>query len=243
MSKIGDYIAPGQMLTPAEIKARVKAKPKLSNTSKMPGKSWSTSARETCPGARNPDGSPVSACEFCYALTGAYNFPGTIAARKHNEQDWQEDGWVYMMVKAIGKAKFFRWFDSGDVYSPILAGKIWAVIVETPNCQHWLPTRAYKDPAILYHLERIARLRNAVVRYSSDSRTGERLDFGLNSTIIQSAEDFIPEKGYSLCRSGERGGKCGSCRACWSKAVETVAYVHHGNKVSPKNFEKDLISV
>ena len=244
MSSLGDYIAPGQMLTPAEIVARVKAKPKLSNTSKMPGKSWSLPAWETCPGARDEfDGEPVAACSRCYALTGAYNYPATIAAREHNLDDWQKDGWVYAMVKAIGKAKYFRWFDSGDCYSPILAGKIWAVIVETPNCQHWLPSRSHKDPAIFYHLERIGRLRNAVVRYSSDSRTGERLDFGLNSTIIQEEDDFIPEKGYSLCRSGERGGKCGSCRACWSPAVTTVAYIAHGNKVSPKKFEKDLISV
>ena len=232
----------GQMPTLADIKARVKAKPKLSNTSKMPGKSWSTSAWETCPGARDDNGSPVPACEFCYALTGAYNFPGTIAARKHNEADWQKDGWVYSMIKLIGKAKYFRWFDSGDVYSPILAGKIWAVILQTPNCQHWLPTRAYKDDAILFHLKRIERLPNVAVRYSSDSREGERLDFGLNSTIIQSKDDFIPEPGYTLCRAGERGGKCGTCRACWSK-VATVAYVHHGNKVSEKKFEKDLISV
>ena len=95
----------GEMPTPAILNARQQAKPKLSNTSKMPGKSWSTSAWETCPGARNEDGTPVSACEFCYALTGAYNFPGTIAARKHNEADWQKDGWVRAMVKLIGKAK------------------------------------------------------------------------------------------------------------------------------------------
>ena len=219
------------------------ASPKLSNTSKMPGKSWSTSAWETCPGARNDDGSPVSACECCYALTGAYNFPGTIAARKHNEADWQKSGWVKAMVKLIGKAKYFRWFDSGDIYSPILARKIWAVIVETPNCQHWLPTRAYKDAEILYHLKAMENLPNVAVRYSSDSREGERLDFGLNSTIIQEKNDFIPEKGVSLCRAGERSGKCGTCRACWSKNVGTIYYVHHGNKVSEKKFEKDLILV
>jgi hypothetical protein len=85
-------------------------------------------------------------------------------------------------------------------------------------------------------------LPNVAVRYSSDSREGERLDFGLNSTIIQSKDDFIPEPGYTLCRAGERGGKCGTCRACWSK-VETVAYIHHGNKVSEKKFKNDLITV
>jgi hypothetical protein len=219
------------------------AAPKLSNTSKMPGKSWSLPAWETCPGARDDNGSPVDACSMCYALTGAYNFPGTIAAREHNLADWKRHDWVDAMVKAIGKAKYFRWFDSGDVYHSHLATKIEKVIRATPNCQHWLPTRSYKNAAIHQALESIAKLNNAVVRYSSDSREGERLDFGLNSTIIQNKNDFIPEKSYALCLSGERGGKCGSCRACWSKAISTIAYIHHGNKVSPKKFEKSLISV
>ena len=236
----------GELATEADRIARQEAKPKLSKTSKMPGKSWSQSAWETCPGARNDDGSPVSACEFCYALTGAYQFPGTIAARKHNEADWQKNGWVRAMVKEIKGMKYFRWFDSGDINSVVLAGKIWAVIASTPDTMHWLPTRSHKDKAIAYRLEGIRNLSNVVVRYSSDSREGERLDSTLypnNSTIIQSKDDFIPEKGVALCRSGERGGKCGSCRACWSTAVTTVAYIHHGNKVNEKKFEKDLISV
>ena len=150
------------------------------------------------------------------------------------------------MVKVIKKMPYFRWVDSGDINSPVLARKIWAVIIETPNTQHWLPTRSYKDAAILKQLRAIENLPNVVVRYSSDSREGGRLDstqYKNNSTIIQSEDDFIPEKGYSLCRSGERGGKCGSCRACWSTAVSTVAYIAHGNKVNEKKFETDLILV
>ena len=217
--------------------------PKLSNTSKMPGKSWSLPAWETCPGARLDNGDPVDACERCYALTGAYNFPGTIAAREHNLADWKSEDWVQVMAKKIGKAKFFRWFDSGDVYSVALAEKIKDVIQATPDCKHWLPSRSYKDKNIFSVLKDIAALGNAAVRYSSDSRNGERLSFGINSVIIQAKEDFVAEKGYSLCRAGERGGKCGTCRACWSKAVKTIAYIAHGNKVSPKKFSKSLITV
>lgn len=217
--------------------------PKLSNTSKMPGKSWSLSAWETCPGARRDNGEPVDACERCYALTGAYNFPGTIAAREHNLADWKKADWVSAMVKAIGKSKYFRWFDSGDIYTPALAIKIYRVMRLTPNTNHWLPTRSHKIAAIYEWTQSMSRLDNVAVRYSSDSRIGERLDFGMNSTIIQSKDDFVAEKGYVLCRSGERGGKCETCRACWSKAVGTVAYVAHGNKVSPKNFAKSLITV
>ncbi len=249
----------------------MKSSPKLSNTSKMPSKSWSLPAWETCLGARitnvdtnQPDVAP--ACKGCYALTGAYMFPNTIKARQHNAEDWQKTDWVEAMVKKIGKAKYFRWFDSGDIYTVELAEKIRQVIKATPNCLHWLPTRAYKDTRILSVLKRMTTptvsmkssfgeaiikpspeyLPNAIVRYSSDSVTGARLSnkFGLNSVIIQSEDDFIAEKGYSLCRAYTRGGSCGDCRACWSDKVNTVAYIYHGrSKPNPKLFEKKLLVV
>ena len=247
------------------------AQPKLSNTSKMPSKSWSLPAWETCLGARITDydtNKPdvADACKGCYALTGAYMFPNTIKAREHNVLDWQKTDWVQAMVKLIGKAKYFRWFDSGDVYAVALAEKITLVIRATPNCLHWLPTRAYKDTPIRavfnrmttkYHYhkssyseaERVDSgdyLPNAIIRYSSDSVNGKRLSnkMGLNSVIIQSESDFIPEKGYALCRAYTRGGSCGDCRACWSDKVDTVAYIYHGrSKPNAKNFLKPLLEV
>ena len=247
------------------------ASPKLSNTSKMPSKSWSLPAWETCLGARitnydtnEPDVS--DACKGCYALTGAYMFPNTIKARMHNAEDWKKTDWVDAMVKAIGKAKYFRWFDSGDVYAVALAEKIRMVIKATPNCLHWLPTRAHKDNGIFSVYKRMTTkysymksgvgtpirvecgdyLPNAIIRYSSDSINGARLSnkMGLNSVIIQSENDFKPEKGYALCRAFTRGGECGDCRACWSDKVDTVAYVYHGKyKPNAKNFLKPLLEV
>ena len=240
------------------------ATPKLSKTSKMPAKSWSLPAWETCAGARGAKGKPVPACEGCYALTGAYQFPNTIKAREHNVKDWKKPDWVDAIVKAIGKDKYFRWFDSGDIYSMELAEKIIEVVKRTPNCKHWLPTRAHKAIQGLYgYFQRFTKptieandyhdgydnpnyLPNLIVRYSSDSVEGVRLSnkFGLNSVIIPSKEDFKPEAGYSLCRAYERSGKCGSCRACWSNKVDTVAYVYHGRyKPNKEKFKKALIEV
>jgi len=245
----------------------MKSSPKLSNTSKMPSKSWSLPAWETCLGARTtnvdtnqPD--VADACKGCYALTGAYMFPNTIKAREHNAEDWKNDDWVQAMVKAIGKAKYFRWFDSGDVYCVELAKKIREVITLTPNCLHWLPTRAYKDTNIRAQFNAMTKktmdfgdygirenskyLPNAIIRYSSDSVNGKRLSnkMGLNSVIIQSEDDFIPEKGYSLCRAYTRGGSCGDCRACWSDKVDTIAYIYHGKyKPNAKHFQKPLLEV
>lgn len=244
----------------------MKSTPKLSKTSKMPAKSWSLPAWETCPGARSRqlDGTvtPSPACEGCYALTGAYQFPATIASREHNLADWKNPDWVDAMVKGIGKGKLFRWFDSGDIYTMELAKKIIEVVQRTPNCKHWLPTRSHKSIQGLvdffnlytkpmyeandYHpvMENPNYLPNLVVRYSSDSVTGEKIKIAENtSTIVQNAEDFVSEKGSVLCRAYTRGGKCGSCRACWSPAVKTVFYPKHGKKVSPKQFAKSLITV
>ena len=214
------------------------ATPKISNASKMPCKSWSLPAWESCPSARKSDGKPVDACNYCYALTGAYRFPATIASRKHNMEDWKCDDWVSVMVKKIGKAKYFRWFDSGDVYDIKLAHKIYTVMGLTPNCQHWLPTRMYKDSKFADVFRRMNELENTVVRYSSDSINGAIVmsNSAPTSTIIQSADEFKPSKSESLCRAFTRKGKCASCRACWSKSVKVIKYALHGNKVKDKWF-------
>ena len=212
------------------------ATPKISNASKMPCKSWSLPAWESCPSAKNDKGKPVDACNYCYALTGAYRFPATIASRAHNMEDWKCDDWVSAMVKVIGKAKYFRWFDSGDCYNIILAYKIYTVMGLTPNCQHWLPTRQHKKPLFRSAFERMNKLDNVCVRYSSDSIDGEIVDGATTSTIIQSADEFKASKGMSLCRAYTRKGKCAGCRACWSKDINVVSYALHGNKVKDKWF-------
>ena len=212
------------------------ATPKLSNASKMPCKSWSLPAWDSCPSARKSDGKPVDACHYCYALTGAYRFPATIASREHNMQDWKLDSWVDAMVKAIGRAKYFRWFDSGDAYDIKLVGKIFQVMKQTPNCQHWLPTRMHKKLHFRLMFNEMNLLPNVVVRFSSDSIKGEAVVGKYTSTIIPEAEGFSASKGVSLCRAYSRKGKCGTCRACWSKNVSRVEYALHGNKVKEKWF-------
>jgi len=106
----------------------------------------------------------------------------------------------------------------------------------TPNCQHWLPTRMYKDSTFLPIFKRMSALDNVVVRYSSDSINGVTVKGSTTSTIIQSADDFKPSKGESLCRAYTRDGKCKTCRACWSKDIKVIHYALHGNKVKNKWF-------
>jgi hypothetical protein len=199
------------------------AAPKLSNTSKMPGLSWSTEAFVTCPGARE-NGLAVAACKVCYARKGFYRMSNVKATRYHNMEDWKHPGWVEAMVKEVDNHRWFRWFDSGDMYDIRLARKILAVMQRTPHTNHWLPTRQYKFVKFHDILRLMNELDNVVVRLSSDSVTGETIDYPEISpynSVIASEDDQVA--GF-LCEASKRGGKCGDCRACWSKEVATVTY-------------------
>jgi len=205
----------------------MKSEPKFSGTSKMPCKSWSLPAIETCPGSVGKDGSLVPACRSCYATKNFYKMEPAKNLRSHNLADWKRAGWVEAMVQEIQKKKFFRWFDSGDIYDPLLAKKIFLVCYLTPTVIHWIPTRSFKIPAIALELKELELLHNVVVRKSSDSTTGETIKGKNTSTILQSSKDFKPKMGSVLCRAFERSGKCGKCRACWNPKVEVVYYVKH----------------
>jgi hypothetical protein len=126
---------------------------KLSKASKMPCRSWSLQALETCPASVNSDGSLVDACKGCYATDGNYRFPNVKAPRLHNREDWKRDAWVDDMVSELDSDRYFRWFDSGDVYDIRLARKIYEVMKRTPWCHHWLPTRMHKFAKFVNILE------------------------------------------------------------------------------------------
>lgn len=206
---------------------------KLSKTSKLDGiLSWSLQAIETCPGSikETVDGIPVlvDACKGCYATTGFYQFSPAKAARAFNKDDWKRDEWVQDMIIALDSSRYFRWFDSGDVYDIRLAEKIYAVMAGTPHCKHWMPTRMHKFDKFKPVLERMNKLENVVVRYSSDSINGGTVAGVYTSTIVESVADA----GTAVaCRAYESEGKCNGCRACWNKAVDVVAYVAHGKKM------------
>jgi hypothetical protein len=204
--------------------------PKLSKAGKMPSPSWSLPAQDTCPGSVDIKGVPVDACKICYATLGNYSYPNVKAVRDHNVEAWQDPEFTNHMVRKIKDNRFFRWFDSGDVYTPELAKKILEIVKRTPDTKHWIPTRSYKVPEIAVYLKQIANEPNAVVRISSDSTLGEIIEVEgfKNSSAITPSLDYV--KKQFVCQAFRRDGKCGDCRACWTKEVKTVLYPAHGVK-------------
>ena len=203
---------------------------KISVTSKLDGiRSWSLQALDTCPGSISSPGVLVDACKGCYATTGNYRYPNVKAPRISNQSDWQRMGWVSDMVEALQNDRYFRWFDSGDMYTLGLAEKMLEIMRMTPWCKHWLPTRMHKFPKFALVLQNMAALPNVSVRFSSDSVNGQ-FTKGLHGSVIV-ADSTQHTKGMTLCRAYENAGKCSGCRACWDKKVKVIAYPAHGQKM------------
>jgi Gene product 88 len=202
---------------------------KLSKTSKLDGiLSWSLNALDTCQGSIGSDGNLVPACQGCYATTGNYRFPNVKAPRDFNKQDWKRDSWVEDMVQALDSSRYFRWFDSGDMYDIRLAEKIYQVMQKTQWVKHWLPTRMHKFTKYNQVINAMQKLDNVVVRLSSDSVTGEIIEGLTTSTIFS---DNLPSGAFE-CKAYENDGKCNGCRACYNKDVPVIAYKAHGVKMA-----------
>jgi len=81
----------------------------LSNTSKMPCKSWGISAKQCKTGSKlaKIEG---TICNGCYALKGAYVWPVVERAHARRLELINTSSWSDNMVTAINNAPFFRWF-------------------------------------------------------------------------------------------------------------------------------------
>ena len=202
---------------------------RLSVTSKLDGiRSWSLQALDTCPGSIE-NGTLVDACKGCYATTGNYRYPNVKAPRIENREDWQRDSWVDDMVKELDKDRFFRWFDSGDVYAIGLAEKMLKVMQRTHWVKHWLPTRMHKFAKFEKILKAMDSLPNVKVRPSSDSIVGEFMS-GLHGSVIVPDDRVNPDM-VKLYEAYKNNGKCSGCRACYDKAIPVIAYPAHGKSM------------
>lgn len=222
----------------------------LSNTSKLGVKSWSLQAINTCPASLGVNGELVDACKGCYATAGNYRYNNVRASREFNRISWQDDSFVSDFITALHKERFFRWFDSGDMYDLRLAHKMYEIMKATPHVHHWLPTRMHKFSKFHDIIKQMSALDNVVVRLSSDSITGERVESELtdtNSTIIPEEcisgfEQWDTQDGM-ICQAYYQGGKCLSCTACCDKNVKTIMYVGHGVSMKKNQNKIGLVNV
>ena len=194
----------------------------LSDVSKMPGRSISTSAFDCKTGSKLAL-IPGSVCFNCYARGGNYTrYPAVRKALDRRLAALDRPDWVPMMSRAIGEDPFFRWHDSGDLQSVKHLDMIVQVARLPPGTKHWLPTR---EISFVRQWEKIhgAFPDNLVVRVSAPMVDGAPLK-GFQNTSTVHAEG-VPT-GHT-CPASLQEGKCGACRACWDPNVRNVSYPKH----------------
>ena len=212
---------------------------KISKVGKLNSRSWSLEALETCPASKGSDGELVPACKGCYAVGGNYRFKNVKQARSHNKKDWKRSEWVADMIEELDSDRYFRWFDSGDMYSLALAEKMYEICKATPWTRHWIPTRMHKFKKFRDVIDRLNALDNVVVRLSSDGINGEIIEEAEYSSTIIPFIDSVTIA--TVCNAPLQDGKCKKCRLCWDKSTKVIAYAGHGAKM--KKQQRELIQV
>jgi hypothetical protein len=204
----------------------------LTNTSKMPSRSWSLPAHQACPAAVT---GPGTICGSCYASKGAYSWSPVQRAQQARfrwtvERMRTADGrqeFVDTMVKAIAgtKSPYFRVHDSGDLFNPAYV-RAWAAIARAlPGKRLWIPTRLwrfYDRPQWHEALDELLACENVTLRPSA-------LRFEDPAPMIPGwAAGTTASAGDAYtCPAPTQGGECGDCRVCWDSPDQPVSYHKH----------------
>lgn len=206
----------------------------LSKPSKMPGSSWSISAKECITGSKL-HAIEGTICAGCYARKGNYTFPVVVNAHEtrlnlFNKSLVQDGGeaWVNAMsflISCEGNS-FFRWFDAGDLQSVAMLDCIVRIAKKNKTVKFWLPTKEYEivKEWVKLNGKFPANLNVRLSAYKVGFPAPKRLAESLGCTTSEVTRDH----GAGDCRAQTSGeGVCGPCRACWSKKVSVVTYIKH----------------
>lgn len=198
----------------------------LSQTSKMPGKSWGTSARKCNIGSKLR---PVkgSVCNKCYAFRGNFNWPDVVRGMEKRYNSISHPRWVeaFVTVLSYEDYPFFRFSDSGDLISVAHLAKIAEVARRCPNITFWVPTREYS--IVKEYLRNGPDLPpNVVIRLSGYMVNGPTPD-SLARELGLTVSGVTTNPDEATCPSYKQDGKCGACRLCWDKNNFKTVYLKH----------------
>lgn len=208
----------------------------MSQTSKMPCKSYSLPTAACHTGARMAE-IPGSICSSCYATRGNYRTyaasiePGQVARLGEIlaalECPDTASLWVDAMVSLIGADPFFRWHDSGDLQSAGHLELIARVARATPKTRHWLPTREYgmvKEWLAAGNTVPVNLTIRLSAMYADRPVIVPASLQGIPGIAVSEVHRNEPAR-VRECPAPLQGGRCDTCRACWTDAP--VSYRFH----------------
>ena len=187
----------------------------LSTPGKMPCYSINLPATECKTGAKLAR-VPGTTCHGCYALKGRYRFTNVKEAMARRLRAITDPLWVQAMTALITGHKYFRWHDSGDLQSVQHLKNIFEVCKNTPDTQHWLPTR---EAGLMRLMDPDVAPKNLIIRVSATKVNGPAPRWWPWTSTVSTKS--------KTCPAPDQGGKCRSCRACWSRDIPNVTYAKH----------------
>ena len=159
---------------------------------------------------------PGTVCYDCYALKNRYRMPVQQNAMGRRLGALTDPRWVQAMTTLITGHKYFRWHDSGDLQSVTHFKNILEVCKNTPDTQHWLPTR---ESGLMKLMDPDVIPKNLIIRISATKINGLGPRWWpWRSTVSTEGK---------TCPAPDQGGKCRSCRLCWSRDIPNVTYAKH----------------
>lgn len=203
----------------------------MTQTTKMPCKSYSLPTVACVTGFKMSK-MAGSICSVCYANKGNYHmYQNNIEPAQHARlESIESEFWVSAMVTSIGNDAYFRWHDSGDIQNLAHFEKICQVAEQTPDCQHWIPTREY---AIIkaYIAKHKALPLNIIVRLSAMYPDKPVIVPASLQGIAGITVSNVHTKGSKAlgkpCIASEQDGACIDCRNCWDRKIEAITYPIH----------------
>ena len=159
---------------------------------------------------------PGTTCHGCYALKGRYRFKTTKRAMARRLRALSHGSWTAAMTALIPGHKYFRWHDSGDLQGAQHLKNIFEVCKNTPDTSHWLPTREH---ALLQLMDPDVVPKNLIIRISATKVNGPAPRWWPWTSTVSTKS--------KTCPAPDQGGKCRSCRSCWSRDISNVTYAKH----------------
>jgi len=200
----------------------------LSEPAKMPCPAFNLQPLVTCPNGRKLCGVRGSICERCYGTNKRSRYVARgyvmVPAWQRRLAATQKEFFVDAMVRLMRGLPYFRWHDTGDVYSRAYWACICAIAERCPETRFWLPTKEYgllgeKHPG------------NLMVRFSAplidtDARHVERMArrYRHISTVSTHDSEYRCRSTEGVDRSGVHLQMCNECRDCWDDTVPIVDY-------------------
>lgn len=186
-------------------------------------------------------------CSGCYAQINRYNMPNVLEAQ-HIRFNWLRERLLTQsgrkeIVDTFNRAirkyvinGYFRFFDSGDIFSPTIAQVCYEICKANPAVAFWFPTRVYSrenkriPSGWAYYMDLLSQIPNVSIRPSALSYNDDppKVDHYAAGTTVLTDGNSI--EGVEICKKSEYGGTCESnnCRVCWDSRDTAVGYKIHG---------------